>query len=188
MLLHTSISKKAAKRKCIELLEQMGLREPDLIYKSFPHSLSGGMRQRVMIAMALICEPKILIADDDPFSLEHLKLLLEKDGHEIIAAENGEQALSLFKEHMPELVILDVIMPVMDGLQAARQIKLASANRFVPVLFLTSLESDDDLVECIKAGGDDFLSKPLNYGKLAKQRPNENRLASHATTILMAML
>lgn len=106
---------------------------------------------------------KILIADDDPFSREHLKLLLEKDGHEIIAAENGEQALSMFRQHGPDLVILDVIMPVMDGHDAAKQIKQESGHHFVPILFLTSLESDDDLVKCVEAGGDDFLSKPLNY-------------------------
>jgi DNA-binding response OmpR family regulator/HPt (histidine-containing phosphotransfer) domain-containing protein len=106
---------------------------------------------------------KILIADDDAFSLEHLKLLLEKDGHEIITAENGEQAVSMFREHAPDLVILDVIMPVMNGHDAAKQIKQASGHHFVPILFLTSLESDDDLVKCVEAGGDDFLSKPLNY-------------------------
>jgi len=105
---------------------------------------------------------KILIADDDIFSRKQLAMLLEANGHTVIQAEDGVDAIEKFEAQRPDMVIMDVIMPRMNGLESAKQIKRKSQDRFVPIIFLTSLEREDELVECIRNGGDDFLVKPYN--------------------------
>ena len=105
---------------------------------------------------------KILVADDDKFSREQLATMLESEGHTVSRASNGLEALKLYDAEQPDLIIMDVIMPEMDGLESARKIKSKSEGRFVPIIFLTALENEDDLVDCVQAGGDDFLIKPYN--------------------------
>jgi CheY-like chemotaxis protein len=89
-----------------------------------------------------------------------LEALLKIEGYRTISAEDGEQAVQLYKEQQPDIVFMDAMMPVMDGYQATTRIKALAGMRFVPVIFLTALSESDALVKCIEAGGDDFLSKP----------------------------
>jgi len=105
---------------------------------------------------------KILVADDDKFSREQLATMLESEGHVVLRANNGQEAFDLYEAESPDLIIMDAIMPEMDGLESARQIKAKSEGHFVPIIFLTALEKEDDLVDCVQAGGDDFLIKPYN--------------------------
>ena len=105
---------------------------------------------------------KILVADDDKFSREQLATMLESEGHTVLRAGNGQEAFDLYQSENPDLIIMDVIMPEMDGLKSARLIKAKSEGHFVPIIFLTALEKEDDLVDCVQAGGDDFLIKPYN--------------------------
>lgn len=105
---------------------------------------------------------KILIADDDLFSRKQLATLLEANGHTVIHAEDGVVALEKFVTEHPDMVIMDVVMPRMNGFESARLIKGKAEDHFVPIIFLTALEREDELVECIRSGGDDFLVKPLN--------------------------
>lgn len=105
---------------------------------------------------------KILIADDDKFSREQLATMLESEGHTVYRAGNGLEAVHLYETEQPDLIIMDVIMPEMDGLESARQIKSKNKGHFIPIIFLTALKNEDDLVECVRAGGDDFLVKPFN--------------------------
>lgn len=102
----------------------------------------------------------ILLADDDLISSTLTATLLKAQGHTVRLAADGTEALARFAEKEPDLVLMDVLMPVMDGLQAATRIREISKGHFVPIIFLTALTSDSDLVKCIEAGGDDFLSKP----------------------------
>ncbi|WP_022962782.1 SpoIIE family protein phosphatase [Halopseudomonas pelagia] len=88
--------------------------------------------------------------------------LVSQLGHEVISAENGLEAVERFISQRPDLVLLDALMPVMDGFEAARQIKQASGEDLVPIIFLTSLTETGALVQCLEAGGDDFLTKPYN--------------------------
>lgn len=102
-----------------------------------------------------------LVVDDVPSNRRVLQSLLTLEGYQTIQAENGQQAVHLFAEHQPDIVFMDVMMPVMDGYEAAARIKRLANTRFVPVIFLTALSESDAMVKCIEAGGDDFLGKPF---------------------------
>ncbi|UJJ31003.1 fused response regulator/phosphatase [Halopseudomonas maritima] len=104
----------------------------------------------------------VLVADDNPTDRLILGRLVERLGHQVCLAEDGAQAVALFDERRPDLVLLDALMPIMDGFEAARRIKRSAGEDLVPVIFLTSLTETDALVKCLEAGGDDFLTKPYN--------------------------
>ncbi|NGZ05503.1 MAG: fused response regulator/phosphatase [Magnetococcales bacterium] len=105
---------------------------------------------------------KILIVDDDPINRTILQRLLGKEGHEVITADNGRDGVDGYVRHEPDLVLMDIRMPGMNGYEAAREIKSLHATRFTPIIFLTAVTDDEGLVQCIDAGGDDFLTKPFN--------------------------
>ena len=110
---------------------------------------------------------KALIVDDEKTNRLVLKSLLSKQGYQTIEAVNGQEAIDLFNQENPSIIFMDVMMPVLDGYEATRQIKAASENRFVPVIFLTAMSDEEALAQCIEAGGDDFLIKP--YDKIILQ-------------------
>ena len=105
---------------------------------------------------------KILIADDSDSDRLILKTLLKRLGHKVLDAANGQEAVALFRLEEPDIVLLDALMPAMDGMEAARQIKQLAGERLVPLIFVTSLSDAEDLARCLEAGGDGFLSKPYN--------------------------
>ncbi|MCB1875753.1 MAG: fused response regulator/phosphatase [Chromatiales bacterium] len=105
---------------------------------------------------------RVLVVDDNRTNRMVLTALLKRHDYEILSAENGQQAVELFERERPVLVLMDVMMPVMDGYEATRQIKKLAGEVFVPVIFVTALTDEGALVKCIEAGGDDFLSKPYN--------------------------
>ena len=105
---------------------------------------------------------KILIVDDDRVNSTILNRLLSREGHQVLLASDGRAGVALFARERPELVLMDIRMPHMDGYEAARKIKRLSADCFVPVIFLTAVTDEEGLVQCIEAGGDDFLTKPFN--------------------------
>lgn len=106
---------------------------------------------------------KILIVEDDRLSRTELTAILRKMGHEVIPAHNGSEALELFTRENPELIFMDVLMPVMDGHACAERIKEQCGQKFVPIVFLTSMTDEEELARCVQSGGDDFLSKPYNH-------------------------
>ncbi len=110
---------------------------------------------------------KALIVDDEKTNRLILKSLLTRLGYQTIEAVNGQEAIELFRQENPSIIFMDVMMPVVDGYEATRQIKAASVNRFVPIIFLTAMSDEKALAQCIEAGGDDFLVKP--YDKLILQ-------------------
>jgi two-component system, HptB-dependent secretion and biofilm response regulator len=105
---------------------------------------------------------RILIADDSDSDRLILKTLMKRLGHEVRAAADGGEAVAVFSDYRPDIVLLDVLMPVMDGITAARKIKDLAGEELVPVIFLTSLTDAGALARCLDAGGDDFLTKPYN--------------------------
>ena len=105
---------------------------------------------------------KILIADDNDIERLILSKVLENEGHEVVQAATGNQAIEYFFKHEPALIFLDVLMPDLDGYEAAKAIKKDEGQRWVPIIFLTSLTDAHDLAKCIDCGGDDFVSKPIN--------------------------
>jgi len=104
-----------------------------------------------------------LIADDELSNRIVLNALLKKMGYTIIQAENGAEAITRFKEDQPDIIFMDIMMPVMDGFDATVQIKELCGNTFVPVIFLTAMTDEKALARCIEVGGDDFLTKPFNH-------------------------
>jgi len=106
---------------------------------------------------------KVLIADDNQIDRMVLSRIVRNQGYQVFEAENGALAIEAFEQHQPDIVLLDVMMPVMGGREAARQIKTLAGEDFVPVIFLTSLTDAQSLADCLESGGDDFLSKPYNH-------------------------
>ncbi len=104
----------------------------------------------------------VLIADDNASDRMILRAIVRRLGHDVIEAADGQQAIELFDSSRPDIVLMDVFMPNMDGQQAAWIIKQQAGEELVPVIFLTSLTDADQLADCLDAGGDDFLSKPYN--------------------------
>ncbi len=110
----------------------------------------------------LLRTAKILIADDNDTDRLLLQRILKRQGHDVVLAADGVEAIEVFKQEKPGIVLLDALMPHMDGFEAAEKIKLLAGEEFIPVIFLTSLQEADSLARCLDAGGDDFLSKPYN--------------------------
>jgi len=104
----------------------------------------------------------ILIAEDNAADRMLLSTIVSRQGHRSLTASNGLEAVALFEQERPQLVLMDALMPVMDGFEAARRIKQAAGDELVPIIFLTSLTEGEALVRCLEAGGDDFLAKPYN--------------------------
>jgi two-component system, HptB-dependent secretion and biofilm response regulator len=104
----------------------------------------------------------ILIVDDTETNRMVLVAMLLKDGHAVSEAANGQEGVTLFEREQPDLVIMDIMMPVMDGYEATALIKQRSGDRFTPVIFLTGMTDEADLAKCIAHGGDDFLTKPYS--------------------------
>jgi len=105
---------------------------------------------------------KVLIVDDDITNRMVLKAMLVQDGYEIYEAENGQEAIDTYNKEELDLVLMDVMMPVVDGYTATKEIKSQSKGNFIPVIFLTAMTDDESLVKCVESGGDDFLTKPYN--------------------------
>lgn len=105
---------------------------------------------------------RILIADDNDSDRLILQTIVRKEGHRVYTARDGQEAIDIFKEESPDLVLLDALMPNVDGFEAARTIKELSGDNLVPIIFLTSLRDATSLADCLAAGGLDFLSKPYN--------------------------
>lgn len=106
---------------------------------------------------------KVLAVDDNKVNLHILQVFLQKLSHQVILAENGAEAVEKFITEKPDFVLMDIMMPVMNGFEATREIKALSQDRWVPVIFLSALNRDENLVEGLEAGGDDYLTKPINF-------------------------
>lgn len=104
----------------------------------------------------------ILIVDDEISNLLLLKAILSSAGHHAIMARDGSDAVAAFEREQPDMILMDVMMPGMDGYEATRQIKVRAGERFVPVIFLTALDDERALAKCVECGGDDFLTKPYS--------------------------
>ena len=106
---------------------------------------------------------KILIIEDDPLQADVVKTLLERDGFEVILALDGPDGLRRLYETQPDLVILDVMLPHLDGWEVCRRIRELST---VPVIIMTSRRSDDEKIKGLRLGADDYIDKPFNPQEL----------------------
>ncbi|MFJ2709967.1 SpoIIE family protein phosphatase [Pseudomonas sp. NPDC087346] len=126
----------------------------------------------------------ILIAEDSAADRLLLSTIVRRQGHEVLTAANGAEAVEVFARQQPHLVLMDAMMPVMDGFEAARQIKALAGETLVPIIFLTSLTESEALARCLDAGGDDFLAKPYNQVILAAKIKAMDRLRRLQATVL----
>ena len=105
--------------------------------------------------------PKVLVVDDNPLNREVLEIHFTQLGAEVQTAADGFQALETATRNAPDLILLDIQMPRMDGYEACRYLKTHPATQFVPIVMVTALDSDEDKIRAIQAGADDFITKPV---------------------------
>lgn len=109
---------------------------------------------------------RILIVDDDEQVLKSISRILKSENHELDLASSGQQALDLLARVVPDAIILDIVMPEMDGIELCRRIRANPFTASVPILFLTAKGRPDDVIEGFDAGGDDYLTKPFEVVEL----------------------
>lgn len=114
-------------------------------------------------------EIKILIADDEPDTLEFVQYNLQKEGFTVITAPNGLQAIELAKEHLPQLIILDIMMPELDGMQTCKELVALPEMKDTIIVFLTARSEEFTQVMALDMGADDYLTKPMKPGLLVSK-------------------
>lgn len=111
---------------------------------------------------------KVLIVDDSPTETYKLTSILEKNGHVVITAENGEQGVAIAKVERPDVVLMDIVMPGLNGFQATRQLSKASETAHIPVIIVTTKDQETDRVWGMRQGAKAYLTKPINEKTLVK--------------------
>jgi signal transduction histidine kinase/CheY-like chemotaxis protein len=111
--------------------------------------------------------PRILLAEDNAMNIEIMTDYLNAQGYEVIVAKNGIEAIALTQSHQPQLILMDIQMPQMDGLEATRQIRQNAQYQHIPIIALTALAMPGDADRCRAAGANDYLAKPVKLKQLA---------------------
>lgn len=109
---------------------------------------------------------RILVAEDETYILKMLDFRLKGLGHEVISAADGGQALEFASRDKPDLILLDIMMPVMDGFQVLRKLKSQEATKNIPVIILTARGQEKDVVTGFGAGAADYVTKPFSFVEL----------------------
>jgi serine phosphatase RsbU (regulator of sigma subunit) len=128
--------------------------------------------------------PLILIVDDSPASVEILEARLSALGYDIATASDGEKGLAEAREKQPDLVLLDVMMPKMDGLEVCRRLKADPALAFTPVILITAKADTKDVIAGLDAGGDEYITKPLDHAALDARVKSMLRIKSLHDTVM----
>jgi len=110
----------------------------------------------------------VLIADDDPQGVELLEAYLGSTDYEVQTAADGEQALTRARAWLPDLILLDVMMPRFSGFEVCKQLRADPATRSIAVLMVTALDQQSDVERAVEAGTDDFVTKPINKTELLR--------------------
>ena len=122
---------------------------------------------------------RILLVDDEAAPRAGLEILLRREGYEVLAAADGASVLEHCVEFRPDLVLLDIVMPGLDGFEVCRRIKAAPETRLTPVVLITGLSAVSDRIQGINAGADDFLSKPIDFSELLARTRSLLRLKNY---------
>lgn len=121
---------------------------------------------------------RILIVEDDPRGFRLLDFRIKSQGHEVIGAVDGGEAIEVASKGKPDIILLDIMMPVIDGFQVLRKLKSQEETKNIPVIMLTARSQEKDIVDGIKAGAVDYVTKPFSSAELIAR---VNRaLASHS--------
>ena len=108
---------------------------------------------------------KVLVVDDEQQVRDLLNTFLKREGYEVVVASNGEEAIKLAEAENPQLILLDIVMPGLDGIETCRKLKSQETTRLIPVIISTAFR--DALGEALEAGADDFLTKPFHLVEVA---------------------
>lgn len=108
---------------------------------------------------------KILVAEDESIVLSSLKFRLEKEGYEVIAVENGRDALEFMQNDTPDLIITDIMMPFVTGLELITHVR-SNVERRIPIVVISAVGLEDTVLEAFELGADDFITKPLSPNEL----------------------
>lgn len=127
----------------------------------------------------------ILIVDDSPSNLDVLRTMMAQEGYQTFVASSGERALSLAKRVRPDLILLDVVMPGMDGLETCRQLKLNPGTEHIPVIFMSARNEADDVVAGFEQGAVDYIGKPLRMAEVSARVRARLQHHSHTETQLV---
>ncbi|HXR83474.1 MAG TPA: response regulator [Hanamia sp.] len=120
---------------------------------------------------------KILISDDEMIMLKIIELRLKKDGHEVIVTSNGKEAIEQIKLHDPDMIIADIMMPFISGLEIVNMVKQNHLHRNVPIIILSAMGQENVVLEAFNLGADDYITKPFSPNELSMR---VKRLAASA--------
>jgi adenylate cyclase len=127
---------------------------------------------------------RILVVDDSPVNVDLLQTRLEASGYEVVTAGDGEEGLAVAKQHQPDLILLDVMMPKMDGLEVCRQLRADPSLPFMPIILVTAKGDSQDVVAGLEAGGDEYLTKPVDQAALVARVKSMLRIKALHDTVL----
>ncbi|MCX7746084.1 MAG: response regulator [Clostridia bacterium] len=130
---------------------------------------------------------KILVIDDTELMLKLIGNILREAGYEVVTASNGIEGIQMVREEKPDLVLLDVIMPIMDGFEVCKNLREDESNNLMPIIILTAQDNEDDKLTGLELGADDYIIKPFNHRELLSRvrntlkRIDRNRWANPLT-------
>jgi phosphoserine phosphatase RsbU/P len=128
--------------------------------------------------------PLILIVDDNPVNVEIFRMRLAANNYEIITAMDGEAGLRMARDHRPDLILLDIMMPKMDGIAVCRHLKSDPSLPFMPIILVTAKADSKDVVAGLEAGGDEYLTKPVDHAALVSRVKSMLRIKELHDTVL----
>ena len=129
-------------------------------------------------------QPLILIVEDNPASLEIMQVRLEASDYRVITATDGEEGLAKAQSSLPDLILLDVMMPKMDGLEVCRRLKNNDRLPFMPIIMVTAKTDTKDVIAGLEAGGDEYLTKPVDHGSLVARVKSMLRIKELHDTVI----
>lgn len=129
---------------------------------------------------------KVLIVDDVPENILLLAKALRRAGYAVVSAETGEEAVVCFRAERPDVVLMDIMLPGMDGCQTAARLREIDAGRWVPIIFVSALGESGDIVRALEAGGDDYIGKPVDISLLLAKMRSMQRIAGMQRRLALA--
>ena len=126
---------------------------------------------------------RILVVDDNPANVDILRARLLAQGYEIITASDGEEALNVVREQLPDLILLDIMMPKLDGVEVCRRLRADPTLPFIPIVLVTAKSDSKDVVAALEAGGDEYLTKPLDHAALGARVKSMLRIKALHDTV-----
>jgi class 3 adenylate cyclase len=127
--------------------------------------------------------PRILVVDDNPSNVDILRTRLAAHGYDIVTASDGEEALVAVRDQQPDLILLDVMMPKLDGIEVCRRVRADATLPFIPIVLVTAKADSKDVVQGLEAGGDEYLTKPVDQASLVARVKSMLRIKALQDTV-----